>query len=91
MLQAKDIDWLNGFKNKTYIYAVYKRPSSNLGTHTESEGIEKGIPCQWKSKESWSSNTYIRKNIFKNKGCYKRQRRTLHNDQGINPFLILLI
>ena len=26
MLQPKDIDWLNGYKNKTCIYAVYKRP-----------------------------------------------------------------
>ena len=24
MLQPKDIDWLNGYKNKTHIYAVYK-------------------------------------------------------------------
>ena len=23
MLQPKDIDWLNGYKNKTWIYAVY--------------------------------------------------------------------
>ena len=29
---------------------------------TESEGMEKDIPCTWKSKESWSSNTHIRKN-----------------------------
>ena len=34
MLQPKDIDWLNGYKNKTLIYAVYKRPTSDLGTHT---------------------------------------------------------
>ena len=27
---------------------------------TESEGVEEGIPCKWKSKESWSSNTHIR-------------------------------
>ena len=27
----KDIDWLNGYKNKTHIYAVYKRPTSNIG------------------------------------------------------------
>ena len=27
MLQPKDIDWLNGYKNKTHIYAVYKRPN----------------------------------------------------------------
>ena len=35
MLQPKDIDWLNGYKNKTRIYAVYKRPTSELGTHTD--------------------------------------------------------
>ena len=34
MLQTKDIDWMNGYKNKTHIYAVYKRPTSDLGTHT---------------------------------------------------------
>ena len=31
---TKDIDWLNGYKNKTRIYTVYKRRSSDLGTHT---------------------------------------------------------
>ena len=25
MLQPKDTDWLNGYKNKTHIYAVYKK------------------------------------------------------------------
>ena len=30
----KDKDWLNGYKNKTPIYAVYKR-LSNLGTYTD--------------------------------------------------------
>ena len=33
MLQAKDTDWLNGYKNKTHIYAVYKKPTSDLKTH----------------------------------------------------------
>ena len=33
MPQPKDKDWLNGYKNKTPIYAVYKRPTSNLGTY----------------------------------------------------------
>ena len=28
-------DRLNGLKNKTHIYAVYKRPTSDLGTHTD--------------------------------------------------------
>ena len=27
--------WVNGYKNKTHIYAVYKRPTSDLGTHTD--------------------------------------------------------
>ena len=26
---------LNGYKNKTPIYAVYKRPTLDLGTHTD--------------------------------------------------------
>ena len=26
---------LNGYKNKTHIYAVYKRPISDLKTHTD--------------------------------------------------------
>ena len=33
MLQPKDVDWLNGDKNKTYIYAVCKRRTSDLGTY----------------------------------------------------------
>ena len=35
MLQPKDTGSLNGCKNKTHIYAVYKRPTSDLGTHTD--------------------------------------------------------
>ena len=31
MLQPKDKDWLNGYKNKTPIYVVYKRPTSKQG------------------------------------------------------------
>ena len=31
MPQPKDKDWLNGYKNKTPIYAVYKRPISKQG------------------------------------------------------------
>ena len=33
MPQPKDIDWLNGYKNKTHIYVVFKRPTSLLGTY----------------------------------------------------------
>ena len=33
MPQPKDKDWLNGYKNKTPIYSVYKRPTSKQRTH----------------------------------------------------------
>ena len=33
MLQPKDIDWLNGYKNKTCTYVVYKKSTSDLKTH----------------------------------------------------------
>ena len=32
---TKDKDGLNGYKNKTAIYAVYKRSTSKQGTHTD--------------------------------------------------------
>ena len=35
MLQPINIDWLNGYKNKTHIYAVYKRHMSVLGSQTD--------------------------------------------------------
>ena len=33
MLQPKHTGLLNGYKKKTHIYVVYKRPTSDLGTH----------------------------------------------------------
>ena len=33
--QPKDTGSLNGYKNKTHMYAVYRRPTSDLGTHTD--------------------------------------------------------
>ena len=32
---TKDEDWLNGYKNKTIIYAVYKRPTSKQWTQKD--------------------------------------------------------
>ena len=31
----KDTGWLIGYKNKTHIYPVYKRPTSDLRIHTD--------------------------------------------------------
>ena len=70
MLQPKDKDWLNGYKNKTHIYAIYKKPASDH-IQIESERLEKYIPCKWEAKESWSSNPHIKQNRPKNKD-YKR-------------------
>ena len=35
MFQSKDTEWLNGYKNKTHIYAAYKRLTSDLKTHSD--------------------------------------------------------
>ena len=60
MILSKDIEWLNGYKNKTCIYAAYKKLISDLRhTQTESESMQKGIPHKWKSKERQGSSTYI--------------------------------
>ena len=47
MPQPKDKDWLNGYKNKTPIYVVYKRPTSKQGTHTD---------WKWRAGIRYSSN-----------------------------------
>ena len=39
---------------------------------TESERMEKYIPCRWKIKESWSSNPHTRQSRPYNKEYYKR-------------------
>ena len=35
MLQPKDTDWLNGYKNKTHIFAVDKKPTADLEIHID--------------------------------------------------------
>ena len=53
MLQPKGTDWLNRHKNKTHIYAVYKKPlPTSRHIQTESERMEKCIPCKWKAKKA---------------------------------------
>ena len=52
MPQPKDKDWLNEYKNKTHIYAVYKTPNSDLKKHIDWkwEDKKKYIPCKWEAK-----------------------------------------
>ena len=52
----KDTDWLNGYKNKTHIYAVYKRPTSVLDTHTDwkwVDGKRYSMQMEIKRKPDW--------------------------------------
>ena len=54
-------EWIQ--KQDPYICGLQEthfRPKGHI--QTESEGMEKDIPCKWKSKERWSSNSHIRQN-----------------------------
>ena len=53
MLQPKETDWLNGYKNKIYI-SVSKSHTSNLGTHTDWKwGDGKGYSMEIEIKRKW--------------------------------------
>ena len=43
-----------------YMLSTINPPETQGCAQTESEGLEKDIPCKWKSKERGSSNTHIR-------------------------------
>ena len=54
-------EWIQ--KQDPYNILSTRDPLQTQGhIQTESEGMEKDIPCKWKSKESWSSNSHIREN-----------------------------
>ena len=46
------------------VYMLSTRDPVQIQEHKqiESEEMEKGIPCKWKSKQSWNINTHIRQN-----------------------------
>ena len=52
MPQPKDKDWLNGYKNKTPIYVVYKRPTTKQGTHTD---------WKWRAGKKYSTQIETKK------------------------------
>ena len=59
MLQPKDRDWLNGYKKKTLIYAVYKRPTSDLGTYRlKMRGWKKIFHANGNQKKAGEANSY---------------------------------
>ena len=83
MPQPKDEDWLNGYKNKTPIYVVYKRPPSGDTYRLKVKGWKKIFHANREQKKAGVAILISDKVDFK--GCEKRQRRTPHNDQRINP------
>ena len=56
-------------------------PQTYEYVQTESEGLEKDIPCKWKSKESQVAILISDKIDLKIKNIM-RQRRTIHNDRS---------
>ena len=76
--KLKDIDWLNGYKNKTPIYAIYKRPTADLGTYTDWNN-ENGNPKKARVAILMSDKTDFQ---IKNITRHKEGQHTIHNDQG---------
>ena len=54
MLQPKVTDWLNGYKSKTHIYAVYKKPTLDLKTH---------IDLKWEDGKIYSMQMGIKRKL----------------------------
>ena len=60
MFQPKDrfAEWI--LKQDPYICCLQEIHFRPKDAQTESERMEKCIPCKWEAKESWSSNPHIR-------------------------------
>ena len=46
----------------TYMLSTRNPLQSSRHIYTESERMEKYIPCKWEAKENWSSSPHIRQN-----------------------------
>ena len=76
MLQPKDIDWLMEKKQDLYICCLQENHFRPRDTYrVKVRGWKTDIPCKWKSKGSWSSNSHITQNRLLNKDYYKRQKK----------------
>ena len=85
MPRPKDKDWLNGYKNKTPTYVVYKRPTSKQGTHTDKvKGWKKIFHANRDQKKAGVAILISDKVDFKTKAM-KRDKERCNNDQRINP------
>ena len=86
MPQPKDIDWQNGDKNKTHIYI-----SCLQETHFTSRDTHKLKVRVWKKilhanrNQTKAGVAVLITDKTDLKEYFKRQGRTLHSDQRINP------
>ena len=83
MLQPKDIDWLNGYENKTNNICCLQE------THFRSRDTYRLKVRRWEKifyvngNQKKYNSILISEKIDLKIDCYKTQRRTMHNDQGI--------
>lgn len=82
---TKRQDWLIVSQNKAHIYAIYKRPSSDQGAHIDWNLVAGNNIFHVNGNEEKTGVAILYHINRLNKVCYKRHRRTLLNDQGINP------
>ena len=64
--QPKDKDWPNGYKNKTPLYAAYKRPTSKQGAHTDWKwraGKRYTMQIETKRKQEWQYSYPIKETL----------------------------
>ena len=49
--QPKDTDWMNGYKNKTHVHAVYKKPTSDLRYRLKGRGWKNTFHSNGKQRQ----------------------------------------
>ena len=82
MLQLEDIEWLNGYKNRTHIYAAYKRLTSDLeACRLKVRGWKMLFYANGSQKKARVTKLVSDKIDFKIKVVTRKQKRTPHYDQ----------
>ena len=85
MLQPKDTDWLNGYKNKTHMYAVYKKPKDTYRLkvrgwknilHANGKQKKAGVAILTSDKIDLKMKTITRDN----EGCYIMIKGSIQED-----------
>ena len=68
MPKPKDTDWIMDTKTRpTYMLSTRNPLQTQRHIQTESERIEKYIPCKWETKESWTTKKKGNQKIYRHK------------------------